>query len=171
MNTEYVYMNVILLGILTVVAGIISIGFAIVFFADTEYHTSGDKKKPRWAFLSLICLCLFSGGLTWWIHSGNQPWRTELMSFHEIKEVTWPDGSKVQMFTCDGKHYNVTEIFGKVVDVKEWHIRRVRWSPVYAGLSWSGSERCKGGDRFFLESKTGDQELNVAPEKSGKGAK
>jgi len=156
-NTEYFIMHIILLGLVTVAAGIGCVVLAIAYFHDTYRDDREDHKKFKWAFLSFVCLLLFGGGLTWWIASGNQPWRHEHTSLHEIKEVTFPDGTHVQMFTCDGTHHNVTSMFGKVVDMKEWHIRRVRWNPLYMGLSWSCCQRCQQGDHYFLEHKKGEQ--------------
>ena len=154
MNTQYFFIHVVLLGIITIAAGIGFLGFGVAFFNDTN---SDDKKKPKWAVWSFFCLLLFVGGLGWWIASGNEPWRHEYTSVHEIKDVTFPDGSQVQMFTCDNVHHNVTSMFGKVVDIKEWQIRRVRWSPLYLGVSWSSCQRCQQGDHYFLEHKKGEQ--------------
>lgn len=168
MSTDYCYMHIILLGILTIASGLGAIGFGLAFFNDTDRE---DQKKPKWAVWSLVCLALFGAGLGWWITSGNEPWRTEYMSLHDIKDVTYPDGTKVQMFACDGQYHNVTNIFGKVVEPKEWVVRRVKWSPIYFGVSWSSSERCQR-DHFFLEHRNGTQpsvELNM-PNKSTDGS-
>lgn len=168
-TTEYFIIHIILLGLLTIAAGIGTVIFAIVWYNDTYEDRKDDvRSKFKWLALSFLCLLLFAGGLTWWIASGNQPWRHEYTSLHEIKEVTFPDGTHVQMFTCDGTHHNVTQMFGKVVDNKEWQIRRVRWSPLYLGVSWSSCQRCKS-DHYFLEHKKGEQpsvELKDVPEKS-----
>lgn len=157
-TTEYFIIHVILLGLLTIAAGIGTVVFCIVWYNDTyENRKDGVRSKWRWLFSAIGCLLLFSGGLTWWIASGNQPWRHEYTSLHEVKDVTFPDGSKVQMFICDGTHHNVTQMFGKVVDVQEFQVRRVRWNPLYLGVSWSSCQRCQQGDHYFLEHKKGDQ--------------
>lgn len=166
MNTEYFIMHIILEAILTIAFGIGAFAFGWAFFGDVEYINGKQHKKAKWLLLSALCLILFAGGLFWWIASGNQPWRHEYTSLHEIKDVTFPDGSKVQMFTCDNTHHNVTSMFGKVVEPKDFVIRRVRWSPLYLGLSWSSCQRCMQGDHYFLEHKSGEQPpIELTPEK------
>jgi len=145
--------HVILLGILTVVAGIGSVAFAVAFYADTYSTASGQiRTHPKWLGGAVLCGVLFFGGLTWWIASGNESWTTELDTAHEIKEVTFPDGTKQQMFTCDGVHHNITTYFGKIVEPADWVVKRVRWNPYYLGVSWSSASRCQR-DQFFLVKK------------------
>jgi hypothetical protein len=148
MNTEYFFIHVILLGVLTLVFAALGCVFAIAAHDNEE-------KRTRWILCTAASAILFVGGLTWWIASANEQWRYEFTSLHEIKDVTFPDGSKVQMFTCDNVHHNVTSMFGKVVDPKDWVIRRVKWSPLYLGVSWSSYERCHR-DHYFLEHRKGE---------------
>lgn len=171
-NTEYFIMHIILLGLITIAAGAGTVAFSIAWYNDTyEDKKDDERRKWRWAFAAVGCLLLFGGGLSWWIASGNQPWRHEYTSLHEIKEVTFPDGTHAQMFTCDGTHHNVTQMFGKVVDAKEWQIRRVRWSPLYLGLSWSSCQRCQRGDHYFLDHKEGKQPSVELEEKTPDNSK
>lgn len=145
--------HVILLGILTVAALIGTIILTIAFFADTYTSASGlVRHHGKWALSALACFFLFVGGLSWWIASSNEEWRPELETTHEIKEVTFPDGTKQQMFTCDGTHHNITVLFGKIVEPNDWVVQRVRWNPYYLGVSWSSSSRCLK-DQFFLQRK------------------
>jgi len=158
MNTQYFFIHVILLGILTVVAFVAAVILAIIWYNEKEENPSWMiGSRTKWGIASVLCFLLFGGGLGWWIASGNEPWRHEYTSLHDIKDVTFPDGTKVQMFTCDNTHHNVTSMFGKVIDEKEWQIRRVRWSPLYLGVSWSCCTRCQQGDHYFLEHKKGEQ--------------
>lgn len=152
MNTQYFFIHIIPLVILTILALVGSLVFCVTYFNDTNRQ---GEKKSKWAVISFLCFAFFGGGLSWWIASGNEPWRHEYTSLHEIKDVTFPDGTKVQMFTCDNTHHNVTSMFGKVIDDTEWQIRRVRWSPLYLGVSWSCNQRCQQGDHYFLEHKKG----------------
>lgn len=104
----------------------------------------------------------FGGGLWWWVRSANEPLRPTVVSIHQIKDVIFPDESKAQMFTCDGKHLNVTEIFGKLVEAKDWQVRRVRWAAVYFGVSWHGtSDRQYKEDFYYLEHKTSDHQVEM----------
>jgi len=169
MNTQYFFIHIVLLVILTVAALVGLVIFGISYFGDTD---RAKQKKPKWAIISLVCGLLFFGGLAWFIASSNEPWRHEYTSLHDVKDVTFPDGSKVQMFTCDNTHHNVTSMFGKVVDEKEWQMRRVRWSPLYLGISWSTCQRCTQGDCFFLEHKKGEQpSIELTPEKEAENPK
>lgn len=160
--TQYFFIHVILLGIVTIAALIACVIITIIWF-NSESKSIPGKVGPVWPFepfyfwTDLICFLLFCGCLAWWIASGNEPWRSEYTSLHDIKDVSFPDGTRVQMFTCDSTHHNVTSMFGKVIDEKEWQIRRVRWSPIYLGVSWSCCERCQQGDHYFLEHKNGEQ--------------
>ena len=151
MNTDFFLMHVILLGILTVVSAVVGICFVWYYFDPSEHEKHLISNLMTGAFFITLSFL----GLSWWITSANQPWVANVNTVHEIKDVTYPDSTKVQMFTCDGVHHNVTAMFGKVVDDKEWQIRRVRWSPLSMGLSYSSMSRCQG-DRYFLEQKKGD---------------
>lgn len=134
----------IFLGILTILFGIGAGVFIFAFYHDTYTIRSHFKFAA-----ALVCLGFFSGGLTWWIKSANEPWITSLDTTHEIKEVIFPDGTKQHMFTCDGQHYNITVLFGKIVEPKDWIVKRVRWNPYYLGVSYSQYERCYS-DQFIL---------------------
>lgn len=142
--------HVILLAILTIAFGIGTGVFAVIFYNDTYTTASGlIRSHSKWLAAAFICLGFFIGGLTWWIKSANEPWTTSLATTHEIKEVIFPDGTKQQMFTCDGEHYNITVLFGKIVEPKDWTVKRVRWNPYYLGVSYSSLERCFR-DQFIL---------------------
>jgi hypothetical protein len=105
-------------------------------------------------------LGFFIGGLTWWIKSANESWTTSLATTHEIKEVIFPDGTKQQMFTCDGEHRNITVLFGKIVEPKDWIVKRVRWNPCYLGVSYSKTSL---RDQFILTrvDETASHELEL----------
>jgi hypothetical protein len=119
--------HVILLAILTIAALIGTVIFTIAFFSDTYTTASGlVRSHGKWALGAVVCFFLFAGGLSWWIASGNEEWKPELETTHEIKEVTFPDGTKQQMFTCDGQHRNITVLFGKIVEPNDWIVKRVR---------------------------------------------
>lgn len=154
MNTQYYFLHIELLIFLIIISAIASIVFAFFYFVDTSKSgfTGEDCYKPKWAIGFIFFLLLFLSGLTWAIAVCNEPWRQEYTSIHDIKDVIYPDGSKIQMFTCDDVHHNVTTMFGKVVD-ENWQIRRVRWSPVYLRVSFAGSSRCRQGNHYFLEHK------------------
>ena len=147
MQTEYFFIDIFFLVFLTVMSIPITIFFCIAFKDEKE----NKARKRLWGALIFFCALLFCGGSGWIIASINQPLRYEYTSLHDIKDVTFPDGSKVQMFTCDNIHHNVTSMFGKIVG-DEWLVRRVRWSPLYLGIKFSGDSRC-GSDRYFLERK------------------
>lgn len=156
---EIAYTHVVLHGILTVVFGL---GAAILFFFwFITPEESGPWYKNRFFAYGLACLAVFGAGLWWWIVSGNQPWRPETISVHQIRDVVFPDDSKQQMFTCDGEHHNVTNIFGKIVEAKDWHVRRVRWATVYYGMNWSGTSKRIQNDAFFLENKNGEHQVEL----------
>lgn len=154
-----VYMHIILLGALTVLLLGGAVVAVICFFCS---YDSEGKKKSVLGFLP--CLLLGVPGLAWWVHACNQPWEPAHQSFHEIKVVEWPDGTKAQMFTCDNQHYNVTEMFGKFVDEKEWRVRRVMWKSVYAGVSFSGTSNTgprPGYPSFYLERVDGKSSFDL----------
>lgn len=156
-------MHIALLVILTIFALIGSVLFSVVYISGVDRK---DQRNLKWAIVAALCFLLFIGGLSWSILSSNEPWRPEYTSLHEVKDVVFPDGSKVQMFTCDGTHHNVTSMFGKVFDDNEWQIRRVRWSPVYLGVSWSSHGRCEQKNHYFLEHKNGGSpSVELTPEK------
>ena len=152
MNEETFIIHIMVLGGLTIIAGIASIGFMIAYYNDTVEFAGITLKQKKWFGLSFLSFCLFVGGLVWWVASAGQPWRTIVISTHEIKDVVWPDDTKTQMFSCDGTDYNITKLFEKIVDKDKWVVKRIRWSPFYLGVSWSNSGRCEK-DRFYLEHK------------------
>lgn len=156
MNSDYCFMHIIILGIFTVASAIATVGCTIAYFGDTDTFAGVYIRKYKWLFRAIVALLCFCGGLGWWIHSGNQPWRTSVSTYHEIKDVSYPDGTKVQMFTVDGTHINVTSRFGKILD-QDWVIHRVRYAKVYAGVSWSSLQET-WFDHYFLEKKTKDTE-------------
>ena len=146
----------ILLGLLTIANGIGTVAFFIAFYNDTYTTASGlVHSQPKWLAGAVTCLGLFVGGLIWWTSSANEPWTTALVTTHEIK-----------MFTCDGKHYNITVLFGKIVEPKEWIVERVRWNPYYSGVSYSACDRCIN-DKFNLSrvDDTASHELAEEPNK------
>lgn len=140
-------MNVEMLAVLTCISLLLSILF---FVLCKDCKGKGWDRKRIWGVLFVVCFLLFCGGLSWWIASSNQPLRYEYTSFHNIKDVTFPDGSKVQMFTCDNTHHNVTSMFGKIVE-DDWQVRRVRWSPIYLGVSYYYYSNGFRYDHYFLE--------------------
>lgn len=142
--------HAILLVILTIIAGIAMVAFTIAFYSDTYTTASGlIRSHSKWLSAAILCFFIFVGGMTWWIKSANEPWKPELETTHEIKEVIFPDGTKQQMFTCDGVHYNITVLFGKIVEPKDWTVKRIRWNPYYLGVSYSSCQRCFR-DEFVL---------------------
>ena len=158
MNTQYYFLHFELLVVLIVISAVASALFAIAYLGDTEKdkRTGDVRHNPKWATGFVAFLLLFLSGLSWAIAASNEPWRQEYTSTHEIKDVVFPDGSKVQMFTCDNVHHNITSMFGKVIDEKEWEIQRVRWSPLYLGVSFAScTDRCSQGDHYFLQHKKG----------------
>lgn len=156
MNADYCFMHIILLIIVTVIAGIATVAMLVAYFGDTVKFAGVEIRQKKWLLRAFSTLLLFVGGLSWMIHSSNQPWRTTVSTFHEIKDVSYPDGTKVQMFTVDGSHINVTSRFGKILD-QDWVIHRVRYAKGYAGVSWSSLQET-WHDHFFLEKKTKDTE-------------
>ena len=152
MNEDVFVIHGVLLIILTAVTFAAGIGFCVAYFNDLETFAGIEIKKRKWIFNSVISFLLFIGGTTWLVMSCNQPWKRIVVSNHEIKDVIWPDGTKTQMFSCDGTDYNITKMFEKIVDKETWVVKRIRWSPFYFGISWSTSERC-AKDRFYLEDK------------------
>ena len=140
----YAYMHIIPLMILAILSLVGTGVFWAMFF-------TGNSK---WIYPAGACTVLTILLFWWWITAQNEPWRADYMSRHEIKEVVYPDGSRVQMFTIDGTHHNATTLFLKFIDEKEFEVERVRWSPIYSGVSYSGSgERLQHGDRYFLVKK------------------
>src|SRR4051812_22168342 len=127
----YAYMHIVILGILAVASAAGAVAFFVSAFSDEQ---ASPLSLLGGIVLGVLGFLLFA----WWFWSANEPWRPELRTAHELKEVVYPDGSRVQMFTVDGAQHNATHIFRKFVDEKEWHVCRIRWSPVYKGVSWSG---------------------------------
>lgn len=153
MNEDIFIIHGILLIALTVAAFIAGVVFLVVYFNDLETFAGMQIKKRQWICNSILFFLLSIGGTTWLVMSCNQPWKRIIVSNHEIKDVVWPDGTKTQMFSCDGTDYNITHMFQKIVDKETWVVKRIRWSPFYLGISWSNDERCFK-DRFYLEDKS-----------------
>lgn len=165
MNENFFIVHIIVLVIVTIITCIATALFSAEYYNDTYVDKNDDKRrKPKWLFISLLLFLILFGEITWLVKSANQPWRMAYTSLHEIKDVTWPDQSKVQMFTCDGVHHNVTSMFGRVVDEKEWVIRRVQWASNYLGVSYSNSDRCMVKDHYFLEHRNDESTTELLEE-------
>ena len=141
-------MNIFLVILFTICCSIACVVF-FLFFLD-------DRKEGQLVvsgltgLLGLVFLC-------WWIKSASEPWTIAHEETLQIKEVTWPDGTKAQLFSYNGKNHNVTELFGKYVDEKEWQVKRTQWAHMYFGVSWRGFGRLGGdGISYYLVKKKGD---------------
>lgn len=153
--TDYCFMHIIPLFIITGITGIATVIMLFFYFSDVVLFAEVKIKQNKWLFRAIACLLLFFGELGWLIHSSNQPLKIVVSSFHEIKDVSYPDGTKVQMFTVDGNHINVTLRFGKILD-QNWIVHRVKYADVYAGVSWCSEN--SWNDYYYLERKTKDTE-------------
>ena len=150
-------MHIIPLVIYTILMAIGTIGCVFYYYDDIQEYAGLKFKLKMWLVRAGAFFIQFGLGLSWWIYSVNQPYPVDISSTHEIKDVTYPDGTSVQMFSCEGKHINVTALFNKIVD-KEWQVRRVRYSSVCAGVSWSIEPKY---DSYYLENKSKDKAFEL----------
>lgn len=144
---NFCVMHILILAFLTLVAGGVSVFCLISYYNDTKLFAGMQIKQLKWAFRSGGAIIIFCSLLSWWIYSANQPLSVRVSTFHEIKEVVFPDGTKVQMYSCDGVQHDLTERFGKIVD-ENWVIHRIVYNTVYAGVCWPANH---GRNQFNLE--------------------
>jgi len=140
-------MPILILAILTIIFLIISIWYFVSYIECVEIFAGVQLRKRKLLLASLLNLLFFISGISWWIYSAMQPLETSISTIHEIKEVSYPDGSKIQMAIVDGKHVNITSHYGKILD-QEWVLRRVKFSQVYVGLIWP-----EKSEYYYLEKK------------------
>jgi hypothetical protein len=91
----------------------------------------------KWWFVGVVFFGVFAlFNLGWAIYGGNQPRELDRTEDYEVKTVTYPDGSQVQMYTMGGKHYNANEQFKcQVPETKV--VRRYIYKTDYVGIRYS----------------------------------
>ena len=160
MHQDTFIIHIVVLGILTVASAVASIVFFVIFNEDKEQFGGFTIKKKKWFFSGVLCALISIAGVVWWTASSGQPWREQISTLHEIKDVEWPDGTKTQMFTCDGISHDITSMFMKIVDKESWDVKRIRWSPMYLGVSWSCDDRFSK-DQFYLQNKSSNKKIQL----------
>lgn len=100
--------------------------------------------------LFLILIFLFS----WLIYSELQPWEVEFETEHQIKELIFPDETKCQIFNCDEKIYNLTEVSNKWYPENDFIIIRKKWNPIYVWINYCDVEKLKKSNNqtFYLKN-------------------
>ncbi len=91
----------------------------------------------KWWWLATVPLAatsLFSLG--WAIYGANQSRELDRTVDYEVKTVTYPDGSQVQMYTVNGEHINANRQFGSQVPEGKV-VRRYIYKRVYVGIYYS----------------------------------
>jgi hypothetical protein len=116
--------------------------FAIICFSANKVigHLAGG----------LFCMVAAAGAI-WVGVACFAPTEAPTLSRHEIKTVTYPDGTKNQMFTVDGAHYNANAKWSKVIDENEYEIEVAKPVTIYRGLDFSGTSSTQ--IRFSLVKK------------------
>jgi hypothetical protein len=155
---EFCYMWFVPLFLLTIVSLIGAIGCICAYYNLTETFAGCSIKNKMWMIRAILLFFFFVGGTSWIVYALNQPWRTIVSTYHEIKDVTYPDGTTVQMCSIDGDHINLTQKFGKIVD-KDWIVHRTQYAKVYGGISFSCSDQT-WRDYIYLEHKKDDVKLD-----------
>lgn len=85
------------------------------------------------ALLAVAC----AGG--WWAYTSlSMPLQIQSTTRHPIQTVTYPDGSKQQMFTVNGSHYNANAKWNRVIDEKEYEVEVVVPVTIYFGVTYDG---------------------------------
>lgn len=90
--------------------------------------------------------------LGWLALSSLLPPKVKDVARFDLVNVTWPDETTSQMWTeGDGKHYNATSRFQRVVEPDQWQVVRTTYETAYAGISYGGVSTVAA--RYTLERK------------------
>lgn len=111
-------------------------------------------KWPVAIFVTLIGVAVF----TWLIYSANRNIEIDHEERIEIKPVKYPDGKVVQMFTCEGKNYNVNYMYS-CAPAEGSYIRRVIYKTVYTQVYWPANRpqhKATNDDAFILVTPNGE---------------
>jgi hypothetical protein len=95
-----------------------------------------SKKLSGYVFGTLVSLAIVAG-VAWFVLSVRMPAKIQSTTRHSIKTVVYPDGTKKQMFSIDGKHLCANEIWHKMIDEESEEVEYVVPVTDYLGLTYS----------------------------------
>ena len=151
----YIYFAPLLF--LMIIFAIATIVLTAIYFHDKNEH--GWTWRKNWYFYIFCSFSSFLGLFSWIIVAGNQPWEITSEDQFVIKDIIYPDETKVQMFSYNGNYFNVTQMTGKIFDKEEWIVKRTNWKEIYCGVSYSGiSDRLTTRNRYYFEKKEGKEQ-------------
>lgn len=115
----------------------ISLIFMITFFGILFLIFCFLFRKQIGNLAWILLLLMVIGNCVWIGMAKSKPIVIKSVTRHEISTVTYPDGTKKQMFTIDGIHYNANAKWHRLIDENEYEVELVIYVTNYLGIDYS----------------------------------
>lgn len=132
-------------------------GFVSTFVSLFVLAANYDKPDySRFSFLTVtiwwFAFLLGISALFWILFASFIPAEMDRTEDYEIRLVTYPDGTKVQMYTFDNRHFNANKEFECQID-EDQVVQRTVYKKVYAGMYYPSPGPEKGAWKLVKKEK------------------